>query len=192
MKKEIVTIKYPLRYLEQIILIVLIVYFGINFKMTFSNSTYSLIFVTLCATWLFSIIYMLRNKTYYYVDKADYKYLIRKKDLNSKEEKDDSERFIADHIRYDDKDIDILNGIDLLFSLPNNKIINKRIKNKVLNYSKYQIDSIQNITNFIGIKIYKIIFKNNTINDKYLLSNNFNIKTILIIAVNINPFLIVI
>ena len=153
MKKEIVTIKYPLRYLEQIILIVLIVYFGINFKMTFSNSTYSLIFVTLCATWLFSIIYMLRNKTYYYVDKADYKYLIRKKDLNSKEEKDDSERFIADHIRYDDKDI--------LFSLPNNKIINKRIKNKVLNYSKYQIDSIQNITNFIGIKIYKIIFKNN-------------------------------
>ena len=48
MKKEIVTIKYPLRYLEQIILIVLIVYFGINFKMTFSNSTYSLIFVTLC------------------------------------------------------------------------------------------------------------------------------------------------
>ena len=29
-----------------------------------------------------------------------------------------------------DKDIDILNGIDLLFSLPNNKIINKRIKNK--------------------------------------------------------------
>ena len=157
MKKEIVTIKYPLRYLEQIILIVLIVYFGINFKMTFSNSTYSLIF----ATWLFSIIYMLRNKTYYYVDKADYKYLIRKKDLNSKEEKDDSERFIADHIRYDDKDIDILNGIDLLFSLPNNKIINKRIKNKVLNYSKYQIDSIQNITNFIGIKIYKIIFKNN-------------------------------
>ena len=42
-----------------------------------------------------------------------------------------------------------------------NKIINKRIKNKVLNYSKYQIDSIQNITNFIGIKIYKIIFKNN-------------------------------
>ena len=37
MKKEIVTIKYPLRYLEQIILIVLIVYFGINFKMTFSN-----------------------------------------------------------------------------------------------------------------------------------------------------------
>ena len=152
MKKEIVTIKYPLRYLEQIILIVLIVYFGINFKMTFSNSTYSLIFVT---------IYMLRNKTYYYVDKADYKYLIRKKDLNSKEEKDDSERFIADHIRYDDKDIDILNGIDLLFSLPNNKIINKRIKNKVLNYSKYQIDSIQNITNFIGIKIYKIIFKNN-------------------------------
>lgn len=161
MKKEIVTIKYPLRYLEQIILFVLIVYFGINFKMTFSNSTYSLIFVTLCATWLFSIIYMLRNKTYYYVDKADYKYLIRKKDLNSKEEKDDSERFIADHIRYDDKDIDILNGIDLLFSLPNNKIINKRIKNKVLNYSKYQIDSIQNITNFIGIKIYKIIFKNN-------------------------------
>ena len=161
MKKEIVTIKYPLRYLEQIILIVLIVYFGINFKMTFSNSTYSLIFVTLCATWLFSIIYMLRNKTYYYVDKADYKYLIRKKDLNSKEEKDDSERFIADHIRYDDKDIDILNGIDLLFSLPNNKIINKRIKNKVLNYSKYQIDSIQNITNFIGIKIYTIIFKNN-------------------------------
>ena len=143
------------------LLIVLIVYFGINFKMTFSNSTYSLIFVTLCATWLFSIIYMLRNKTYYYVDKADYKYLIRKKDLNSKEEKDDSERFIADHIRYDDKDIDILNGIDLLFSLPNNKIINKRIKNKVLNYSKYQIDSIQNITNFIGIKIYKIIFKNN-------------------------------
>ena len=70
MKKEIVTIKYPLRYLEQIILIVLIVYFGINFKMTFSNSTYSLIFVTLCATWLFSIIYMLRNKTYYYKIRA--------------------------------------------------------------------------------------------------------------------------
>lgn len=161
MKKEIVTIKYPLRYLEQIILIVLIVYFGINFKTTFSNSTYSLIFVTLCATWLFSIIYMLRNKTYYYVDKADYKYLIRRKDLNSKEKKDDSERFINEHIRYDDKDIDILNGIDLLFSLPDNKIINKRITNKVLNYSKYQIDSIQNITNFIGIKIYKIIFKNN-------------------------------
>ena len=129
--------------------------------MTFSNSTYSLIFVILCATWLFSIIYMLRNKTYYYVDKADYKYIIRRKDLNSKDEKDDSERVITDHIRYDDKDIDILNGIDLLLSLPDNKIINKRIKNKVLNYFKYQIDSIQNITNFIGIKIYKIIFKNN-------------------------------
>ncbi len=161
MKKEIITIKYPLRYLEQIIILGLIIYFIINYKVTFNNSIYSLIFVILCITELFSIIYMLRNKTYYYVDKADYKYLIRKKDLNSKEEKDDSERFIADHIRYDDKDIDILNGIDLLFSLPNNKIINKRIKNKVLNYSKYQIDSIQNITNFIGIKIYKIIFKNN-------------------------------
>lgn len=161
MKKEIITIKYPLRYLEQIIILGLIIYFIINYKVTFNNSIYSLIFVILCITELFSIIYMLRNKTYYYVDKADYKYLIRKKDLNSKEEKDDSERFIADHIRYDDEDIDILNGIDLLFSLPNNKIINKRIKNKVLNYSKYQIDSIQNITNFIGIKIYKIIFKNN-------------------------------
>lgn len=161
MKKEIITIKYPLRYLEQIIILGLIIYFIINYKVTFNNSIYSLIFVILCITELFSIIYLLRNKTYYYIDKADYKYLIKRKDLNSKEEKDDSERFIADHIRYDDKDIDILNGIDLLFSLPNNKIINKRIKNKVLNYSKYQIDSIQNITNFIGIKIYKIIFKNN-------------------------------
>lgn len=161
MKKEIITIKYPLRYLEQIIILGLIIYFIINYKVTFNNSIYSLIFVILCITELFSIIYLLRNKTYYYIDKADYKYLIKRKDLNSREEKEDSERFIADHIRYDDKDIDILNGIDLLFSLPNNKIINKRIKNKVLNYSKYQIDSIQNITNFIGIKIYKIIFKNN-------------------------------
>lgn len=161
MKKEIITIKYPLRYLEQIIILGLIIYFIINYKVTFNNSIYSLIFVILCITELFSIIYLLRNKTYYYIDKADYKYLIKRKDLNSREEKEDSEGFIADHIRYDGKDIDILNGIDLLFSLPNNKIINKRIKNKVLNYSKYQIDSIQNITNFIGIKIYKIIFKNN-------------------------------
>ena len=54
MKKEIVTIKYPLRYLEQIILIVLIVYFGINFKMTFSNSTY---FFNICYFMCYLVIF---------------------------------------------------------------------------------------------------------------------------------------
>lgn len=97
MKKEIITIKYPLRYLEQIIILGLIIYFIINYKVTFNNSIYSLIFVILCITELFSIIYLLRNKTYYYVDKADYKYLIKRKDLNSKEEREDSNGFIIDH-----------------------------------------------------------------------------------------------
>ena len=110
MKKEIITIKYPLRYLEQIIILGLIIYFIINYKVTFNNSIYSLIFVILCITELFSIIYLLRNKTYYYVDKADYKYLIKRKDLDSKEEREDSNGFIIDHYRYNDKVIDILNG----------------------------------------------------------------------------------
>ena len=43
MKKEIITIKYPLRYLEQIIILGLIIYFIINYKVTFNNSIYSLI-----------------------------------------------------------------------------------------------------------------------------------------------------
>lgn len=161
MKKEITTIKYPLRYLEQIIIVGLIIYLGINYKLTFANSGYSLIFAILCITELFSIIYMLRNKTYYYIDKADYKYLIKRKDLNSKEESEDSDGFVRDHIRYDDIDIDILNGIDLLFSLPNNNIISKRIKKKTLSYSKYQIDNIVNINIFLGINIYNVMFKNN-------------------------------
>ena len=107
------------------------------------------------------IFYYIFNKTYYYVDKADYKYLIKRKDLDSKEEREDSNGFIIDHYRYNDKVIDILNGIDLLFSLPNNKIISKRVKDKVLNYSKYQIKDINIKFNFIGIKCYHLVFKNN-------------------------------
>lgn len=115
----------------------------------------------MCITELFSIIFILKNKTYYYVDKADCKYLIKRKDLNSNEEKEDSNIVIIDHNRYNDKNIDILNGIDLLFSLPNNKIISKRIKDKVLNYSKYQTKDINIKFNFIGIKCYHLVFKNN-------------------------------
>ena len=56
--------------------------------------------------------------------------------------------------------IDILNAIDVLLSLPSNKMIQKQIKNKVLTYPKYQIKTVSKIFSILGMKYYKLELKN--------------------------------
>lgn len=163
--KNIKTLKYPLRWLFQILFISYIIIFVIN---VFNgniicdnpNDNYTLYFVLICFIEIISIIYLLRNKTYYIVDKIGDKYIINKSQLTCKEAKKEVQIFIVDHYRYDDKIIDILNAIDVLLSLPSNKMIQKQIKNKVLTYPKYQIKTVAKIFSILGMKYYKLELKN--------------------------------
>lgn len=163
--KNIKTLKYPLRWLFQILFISYIIIFVIN---VFNgniiwdnpNDNYTLYFVLICFIEFISIIYLLRNKTYYIVDKIGDKYIINRSQLTCKEAKNEVQRFIVDHYRYDDKIIDILNAIDVLLSLPSNKMIQKQIKNKVLTYPKYQIKTVSKIFSILDMKYYKLELKN--------------------------------
>lgn len=163
--KDIKTLKYPLRWLLQILLISSIIIFMINFfngtiVWEAPNNSYSLYFVLICIIELFSIIYLLRNKTYFAIDKGKEKYIINRSKLTSAEYNEESERYVRDHYLYGNRTIDFLDAIDILLSLPSNKEIQKALKEKVLTYPKYQIKTISKIFTFLGMKYYKIELKN--------------------------------
>jgi hypothetical protein len=173
--KDIKTLKYPLRWVFQILLISVITIFAINFingiiRWNDPNNSYALYFVLICFIELVSIIYLLRNKTYYAIDKENEKYIINRARLNSKEFDEDTQRYVRDHYLYGNRAIDFLDAIDILFSLPSNKEIQKAIKEKVLIYPKYQIKTISKIFTFLGMKYYRLDLKNG--NKKYLLVFN--------------------
>lgn len=173
--KDIKTLKYPLRWLFQILMISSIIIFAINFingtiLWDDSNNSFVLYFVFMCFIELISIIYLLRNKTYYAVDKGKEKYIINRSKLNSKEFDEDTQRYVSDHYLYGNRTIDFLDAIDILLSLPSNKEIQKAIKEKVLTYPKYQIKTISKIFTFLGIKYYILDLKNGK--KKYLLLFN--------------------
>lgn len=174
-KENIITLKYPLRWMFQILLISTIAIFIIKFisrtiLWNDSNNNYALYFVLICFIEFLSIIYLLRNKTYYMVDKRKEKYIIKRSKLNSKEFDEDAQRYIRDHYLYDNHTIDFLDAIDILLSLPSNKKIQKAIKKKVITYPKYQIETVSKIFTFAGMKFYKIELKNKQ--KKYLLLFN--------------------
>ena len=103
--KDIKTLKYLLRWLFQILLISSIIIFAINFLNGTNlwddpNNSYSLYFVLICFVEFISIIYLLKNKTYYAVDKGKNKYIINRSKLNSKEFDEDTQRYIRDHYLY--------------------------------------------------------------------------------------------
>ena len=164
-KEKIITLKYPLRWFFQILLISAIIIFVINFiNRTIlwenPNNSYALYFVLICFVELLFIIYLLRNKTYYIVDKGKEKYIINRSKLNSKEFDEDTQRYVRDHYLYGNRTIDFLDAIDILFSLPSNKEIQKAIKEKVLTYPKYQIKTVSKIFTFLGMKYYRLDLKN--------------------------------
>lgn len=174
--KEIKTLKYPLRWLLQILLILVIVIFSSKFlngtfKWNDPNSNYSLYFVLICFIELMSIIYMLRNKTYFAIDKGNEKYIINRSKLNSKEFDENTQRYVKEHYLYDNREIDFLDAIDILLSLPTNKEIQKAVKEKVLTYPKYQIKKITKVFTFLGIKYYKLDLKDGK-NKHILVFNN--------------------
>lgn len=174
--KNIKTLKYPLRLLFQIILILSIIIFAINFiKGTIlwddPNSSYSLIFVMLCFIELMSIIFLFRNKTYFAIDKGKEKYIIKRSKLNSNEFDEDAQRYVRDHYLYGNRTIDFLDAIDILFSLPSNKEIQNAIKEKVLKYPKYQIKTIKKEFSFLGMKYYALQLKDGK-KKKLLVFNN--------------------
>lgn len=163
--KDIKTLKYPLRWLFQVLLISSIVIFAMNFingtiLWDEPNSSYALDFVMLCLVEVLSIIYLLRNKTYFAVDKGKEKYIIKRSKLNSKEFDEDTQRYVRDHYLYGNRAIEFLDAIDILFSLPSNKEIQKAVKEKVLKYPKYQIKTISKIFSFLGMKYYRLNLKN--------------------------------
>ncbi len=163
--QEIKTLKYPLRWLFQIFLILLIVIFSIQFlngtiKWEDSNNNYSLYFVLICFIELMTIMYLVRNKTYFAIDKGEEKYIINRSKLNSKEFDEDTQRYVRDHYLYGNRTIDFLNAIDILLSLPSNKEIQKAVKEKVLTYPKYQIKTVSKIFTFLGMKYYRLDLKN--------------------------------
>ncbi len=173
--QEIKTLKYPLRWLFQIFLILLIVIFSIQFlngtiKWEDSNNNYSLYFVLICFIELMTIMYLVRNKTYFAIDKGEEKYIINRSKLNSKEFDEDTQRYVRDHYLYGNRTIDFLNAIDILLSLPSNKEIQKAVKEKVLTYPKYQIKTVSKIFTFLGMKYYRLDLKNGK--KKYLLVFN--------------------
>lgn len=173
--QEIKTLKYPLRWLFQIFLILLIVIFSIQFlngtiKWEDSNNNYSLYFVLICFIELMTIIYLFRNKTYFAIDKGEEKYIINRSKLNSKEFDEDTQRYVRDHYLYGNRTIDFLDAIDILLSLPSNKEIQKAVKEKVLTYPKYQIKTVSKIFTFLGMKYYRLDLKNGK--KKYLLVFN--------------------
>ena len=173
--QEIKTLKYPLRWLFQIFLILLIVIFSIQFlngtiKWEDSNNNYSLYFVLICFIELMTIMYLVRNKTYFAIDKGEEKYIINRSKLNSKEFDEDTQRYVRDHYLYGNRTIDFLNAIDILLSLPSNKEIQKAVKEKVLTYPKYQIKTVSKIFTFLGMKYYRMDLKKGK--KKYLLVFN--------------------
>lgn len=173
--QDIKTLKYPLRWLFQIFLILIIVIFSIQFlngtiKWEDSNNNYSLYFVLICFIELMTIIYLFRNKTYFAIDKGEEKYIINRSKLNSKEFDEDTQRYVRDHYLYGNRTIDFLDAIDILLSLPSNKEIQKAVKGKVLTYPKYQIKTVSKIFTFLGIKYYRLDLKNGK--KKYLLVFN--------------------
>lgn len=173
--QDIKTLKYPLRWLFQIFLILLIVIFSIQFlngtiKWEDSNNNYSLYFVLICFIELMTIIYLFRNKTYFAIDKGEEKYIINRSKLNSKEFDEDTKRYVRDHYLYGNRTIDFLDAIDILLSLPSNKEIQKAVKEKVLTYPKYQIKTVSKIFTFLGMKYYRLDLKNGK--KKYLLVFN--------------------
>lgn len=173
--QEIKTLKYPLRWLFQIFLILIIVIFSIKFlngtiKWEDPNNNYSLYFVLICFIELMTIIYLFRNKTYFAIDKGEEKYIINRSKLNSKEFDEDTQRYVRDHYLYGNRTIDFLDAIDILLSLPSNKEIQKAVKEKVLTYPKYQIKTVSKIFTFLGMKYYRLDLKNGK--KKYLLVFN--------------------
>lgn len=173
--QDIKTLKYPLRWLFQIFLILIIVIFLIQFlngtiKWEDSNNNYSLYFVLICFIELMTIIYLFRNKTYFAIDKGEEKYIINRSKLNSKEFDEDTQRYVRDHYLYGNRTIDFLDAIDILLSLPSNKEIQKAVKEKVLTYPKYQIKTVSKIFTFLGMKYYRSDLKNGK--KKYLLVFN--------------------
>lgn len=173
--QDIKTLKYPLRWLFQIFLILIIVIFSIQFlngtiKWEDSNNNYSLYFVLICFIELMTIIYLVRNKTYFAIDKGEEKYIINRSKLNSKEFDEDTQRYVRDHYLYGNRTIDFLDAIDILLSLPSNKEIQKAVKEKVLTYPKYQIKTVSKIFTFLGMKYYRLDLKNGK--KKYLLVFN--------------------
>lgn len=173
--QDIKTLKYPLRWLFQIFLILIIVIFSIKFlngtiKWEDSNNNYSLYFVLICFIELMTIIYLFRNKTYFAIDKGEEKYIINRSKLNSKEFDEDTQRYVRDHYLYGNRTIDFLDAIDILLSLPSNKEIQKAVKEKVLTYPKYQIKTVSKIFTFLGMKYYRLDLKNGK--KKYLLVFN--------------------
>ena len=156
------TLKFPLRWLFQIINISLLLYLIISIfsqKIKWENP-YDIIFVISLFTEIFSIIYLVRNKYFYYIGKDKTKYLIRRKHLTSDEQRETSEGLIVDHYRFDDKTIDVLNALDILLSLPDNKEIQSQIKNKVLTYPKYQIKKLKMNFKVLCVYYYLIEFQN--------------------------------
>lgn len=173
--QDIKTLKYPLRWLFQIFLILIIVIFSIKFlngtiKWEDSNNNYSLYFVLICFIELMTIIYLFRNKTYFAIDKGEEKYIINRSKLNSKEFDEDTQRYVRDHYLYGNRTIDFLDAIDILLSLPSNKEIQKAVKEKVLTYPQYQIKTVSKIFTFLGMKYYRLDLKNGK--KKYLLVFN--------------------
>lgn len=161
---DIKTLNYPLRWLFQILLIAFIIIFVINFIngtiiWDDSNNNYTLYFVLICFIEFMSIIYLLRNKTYYAVDKGKEKYIINRSKLNSKEFDENMQRYVTDHYLYDNQTIDFLDALDILLSLPSNKRIKKAVKEKVLAYPKYQVETVSKIFAFLGMKYYRLDLK---------------------------------
>jgi len=163
--KNIQTLKYPLRWLLQILLISLIILFAISFlNGTLSwndpKNSYSFYFVFLCFMEFLFIIYLLRNKTYYVTGKGNETYMIARSKLNSKEFDEETQRYVKDHYLYGDRTIDFLDALDILFALPTNKEIQRTILKKVLVHSKYQILGVSKIFTFLGMKYYRLDLKN--------------------------------
>ena len=160
-KDELLIIKYPIRFIVQLTMLILIAWFIFSFiKGNMRFEEFGLYFVFTITSEIFIIIYLIRNKTFYMI-KDNKKYMIRRKDLITKNQRKNSEDLIVDHYRFDDKEIDILNFLDLLLSFPSKNKLEKNIKDKVYTYSKYQITNINCKFNFIGIKCYEVSFKNN-------------------------------
>lgn len=173
--KDTKTLKYPLRWLFQILLLTTIgifIYKFISGSIVWEspNNNDSLYFVLLCIVEFFSIIYLLRNKTFFSVDKTNSKYIINRCKLTSEENKEDVDKFVTGHYLYGNKALDVLDGLDVLLSMPNSKEIQKAIKNKVLTFPKYQISKVNKLSSFLGMKFYKLEMKNNK--KKYILTFN--------------------
>ena len=167
MKKEekLKTLKFPFRFFMEIVLLTTIIYFIISFingTIIWDNpqDNHTLIFIIICLVELFYIIYLIRNKTFLFVDKYDNKYIIKLKELVSNKVKDSGEEIIKDHYIFDDSAIDILNLLEFMLRITDYKTL-KSVKKRVQSYSKFQIEKVDCKLKFLGIKLYKIEFKNN-------------------------------